>query len=79
VYTLIINVPELKPSNQEVAKMLEILLKKYIAVPFKSRYFVSEGKVITIMQFKRLGNNIPGWDSVQYVDSYEEAVEKSQK
>lgn len=76
-YTLIINAPELKPSSPEVAEMLGTLLSKYMSVPFKARYLVTKGKVITINQFKRLGGKIPGWtESVQYVNDYEEALSK---
>lgn len=76
-FTLIIDAPELKPSTPEVAAALEILLKKYIEVPFKQRFFVSKGNLFTVMQFKRLGGTIAGWtDGVQYVDELEDAMKK---
>lgn len=76
-YSLIINAPELKPSSPEVAEMLGSLLKMYIDVPFKSRYLVTKGNTITMMQFKRLGGSIPGWtESVEYVNEFEEVLKK---
>ncbi len=69
VYTLILDAPELKPSSPEVAAALSILLQKYMDVPFKKRYLITQGNPVTIMQFKRLGSKIPGWtEGVQYVD-----------
>ncbi len=74
-YTLIIDAPELKPSSPEVAALLGTLLQKYMEVPFKARYLVTKGSVITLQQFKRIGKDIPGWtESVQYVDNYEDAL-----
>ncbi|MCF0148237.1 MAG: hypothetical protein HUJ77_07545 [Clostridium sp.] len=74
-YTLVIDAPELKPSSPEVAKMLGYLLNKYMEVPFKKRFLVTKGNVITVSQFKRLGKDVPGWtESVQYVDDYDEAL-----
>ncbi len=74
-YTLIIDAPELKPSSPEVAALLGTLLLKYMEVPFKARYLVTKGSVITLQQFKRIGKDIPGWtESVQYVDNYEDAL-----
>lgn len=76
-YSLVINAPELQPSNPQVAEMLGTLLKKYMEVPFKSRFLVTNGNPVTMMQFKRLGKSITGWvEGVQYVDSYEEAISK---
>lgn len=73
VYTLIIDAPDLKPSSPEVAAALGILLQKYMDVPFMKRYLITKGNLITIMQFKRLGSQIPGWtESVQYVDEVED-------
>lgn len=75
VYTLIIDAPELKPSSPEVAAALGELLQKYMDVPFQKRYLVTQGNLLTIMQFKRLGSQIPGWtESVQYVDKIEDIV-----
>ena len=74
-YTLIIDAPELKPSSPEVAALLGTLLQKYMEVPFKARFLVTKGSVITLQQFKRIGKDIPGWtESVQYVDNYEDAL-----
>lgn len=74
-YTLIIDAPELKPSSPEVALLLGTLLQKYMDVPFKARYLVTKGSVITQQQFKRIGKDIPGWtESVQYVENYEDAL-----
>lgn len=73
VYTLIIDAPELKPSSPEVAAALGVLLQKYMDVPFLKRYLITKGNLVTIMQFKRLGSQIPGWtESVQYVDNIED-------
>lgn len=73
VYTLILDAPELKPSSPEVAAALGILLQKYMDVPFKKRYLITNGNPVTIMQFKRLGSKIPGWETgVQYVNSFED-------
>ncbi len=77
-YTLIIDAPELKPSSPEVAALLGMLLQKYMDVPFKARYLVTKGSVITLQQFKRVGKDIPGWtESVQYVENYEDALNAS--
>ncbi|MDV4149273.1 hypothetical protein R0131_00325 [Clostridium sp. AL.422] len=74
-YSLIIDAPELKPSSQEVAKILGDLLKKYMEVPFNKRFLVTKGNVITVSQFKRLGKEVPGWtESVKYVDNYNDAL-----
>lgn len=74
-YTLVIDAPELKPSSPDVAALLGALLQKYMDVPFKARYLVTKGSVITLQQFKRLGKEISGWtESVQYVDNYEDAL-----
>jgi len=76
-YTLIIDAPELQPSSPEVAAMLGGLLQKYMDVPFKTRYLITKGNSIAIMQFKRLGKSIPGWtESVQYVDEVTDAMNK---
>jgi len=76
-FTLIINAPELQPSSPQVAEMLGVLLLKYMEVPFKARFLVTNGNPVTQMQFKRLGKSIPGWtESVQYVDDYAEALNK---
>jgi hypothetical protein len=75
--SLIINAPELQPSSPQVAQMLGVLLQKYIEVPFKARFFVTNGNPVTQMQFNRLGKSIPGWtEGVQYVDDYAEALSK---
>lgn len=74
-YTLVIDAPELKPSSPEVAKMLGVLLQRYMEVPFKKRFLVTKGNVITMSQFKRLGKEISGWtESVQYVDNFNDAL-----
>jgi hypothetical protein len=74
-YALIIDAAELKPSSPEVAQALGVLLKRYMDVPFKKRFFITKGNVVTISQFKRLGKEIPGWtESVQYVDNINEAL-----
>jgi hypothetical protein len=76
-YTLVIDAPELHPSSPQVAELLGVLLQKYMDVPFKARYLVTNGNQVTIMQFKRIGKSIPGFtESVQYVDDYEEALSK---
>lgn len=76
-YTLIIDAPRLLPSSPDVAQMLGVLLQKYMDVPFKKRFLITEGNTITMIQFKRLGSSIPGWtESVQYVDTLEEALNK---
>lgn len=76
-YTLIIDAPDLQPSSPKVAEMLGSLLDRYMKVPFKKRFLVTKGNVIAIMQFKRLGSNIPGWSQgVEYVDDYEAAMLK---
>lgn len=77
MYHLVIDAPELQPSSPQVAEMLGVLLQKYMEVPFKSRFLVTNGNPVTMMQFKRLGKSIPGWtEGVQYVDSFEEAHNK---
>ncbi|KNF08629.1 hypothetical protein CLPU_6c01150 [Gottschalkia purinilytica] len=65
-YKLIIDASELKASTPQVADILEVLLRRYIEVPFKQRYLVSKS-ITTKSQFRRLGSQIPGWD-VEYVD-----------
>lgn len=55
--------------------LLGVLLQKYMDVPFLKRYLVTKGSTVSIMQFKRLGSQIPGWtESVQYVDNIEDIV-----
>lgn len=57
--------------------MLGTLLKRYMKVPFKSRFLTTKGSTVTVSQFKRLGKAIPGWtESVQYVDDFNEALQK---
>ncbi|MFU7515850.1 hypothetical protein [Clostridium sp. HCS.1] len=74
-YALVIDAPELKPSSPEVAKMLGELLHKYMEVPFKKRFLITKGNLITVSQFKRLGKEVPGWtESIQYVDDYNEVL-----
>lgn len=74
-YTLIIDAPDLKPSNLEVAKMLGVLLEKYMEVPFKKRFLITKGNPITMSQFKRLGKDVSGWtESVKYVNDYNEVL-----
>jgi hypothetical protein len=74
-YVLIIDAPDLKPSSPEVAALLGSLMSKYIEVPFKSRYLITKGNIISILQFKRIGNDIPGWnEGVKYIDSIEEVL-----
>jgi hypothetical protein len=76
-YTLIIDAPELQPSSPEVAAMLGGLLQKYMDIPFKTRYLVTKGNTVAIMQFKRLGKAITGWtESIQYVDELSDAMHK---
>ncbi len=76
-YSLVIDAPELQPSNPQVAEMLGGLLQQYMNVPFKSRFLVTNGSSVTMMQFKRIGKSIPGWtEGVQYVDSFAEALTK---
>ena len=79
-YALVINVPDLKPSGSKVAEMLGTLLQRYMSVPFRKRYLVTKGNTITVMQFKRLGQRIPGWtEGVEYVNDYETALHKSKE
>jgi hypothetical protein len=79
-YSLIINVPDLKPSGNKVVDMLGTLLERYMRVPFKKRFLVTKGDAITIMQFKRLGAGVPGWSTgVEYVNDYETALLKAKK
>lgn len=74
-YTLIIDGTQLKPSSPKVADMLGSLLERYIKIPFKKRFLITEGNAIAIAQFKRLGGQIPGWtESVQYVDTVNDAL-----
>lgn len=76
-YALVIDAAELKPSSPDVANMLGVLLQRYMEVPFKNRFLVTQGNVVTISQFKRLGKGISGWtESVQYVDDFNEAMQK---
>jgi hypothetical protein len=75
IYNLVIDAPELQPSTPQVAEMLAVLLKRYIDIPFKTRFLVTNGNAVTMMQFKRIGKSIPGWtESVQYVDSFNDAL-----
>jgi hypothetical protein len=42
---------------------------RYIEVPFRRRFLLTKGNVITLSQFKRLGRQIPGWDEgIEYAD-----------
>lgn len=76
-YALVIDAAELKPSSPAVANMLGTLLQRYMEVPFKSRFLVTQGNIVTISQFKRLGKEIPGWtESIQYVDNFNDALER---
>lgn len=74
-YALIIDGSQLKPSSPQVAEALGTLLEKYMKIPFKKRFLVTEGNAIAIAQFKRLGGQIPGWnESVQYVNTVNDAM-----
>ncbi|MCT4542154.1 MAG: hypothetical protein N4A63_01285 [Vallitalea sp.] len=69
-FVLIIDLSnDLKPSTPAVAKELEELMVRYIEVPFRRRFLLTKGNVITLSQFKRLGRQIPGWDEgIEYAD-----------
>ncbi|QUH30718.1 hypothetical protein [Vallitalea guaymasensis] len=77
-YVLVINLSnDLKPSSPPVADKLTDLMKRYIEVPFKRRFLLTEGNIITISQFKRLGKQIPGWDEgIEYADNMQEVKSK---
>lgn len=77
-YSLIVDAPDLKPSNPQVADMLGTLLERYIKTPFKKRFLITKGNIVTIMQFKRIGAQIPGWtEGVEYVNDYAGALAKA--
>lgn len=77
-YSLVIDASnDLKPSSPKVAELLVVQLDRYMSVPFKKRFLITKGNVITISQFKRLGKNVKGWaESVEYVNDINEVKQK---
>lgn len=72
-YNLIIDAGELKPSSPEVAQHLGSVLMRYMEVPFTRRFLLTQGSAVTMSQFKRLGEQIPGWkESIEYVKDINE-------
>ena len=76
-YSLIIDVSELKASSPEVAAILHQVVVRYMEVPFKRRFLVTQGSPVTLSQFKRLGKGVKGFnESVEYVNDQKEALQK---
>ncbi|QUH21737.1 hypothetical protein [Alkaliphilus sp. B6464] len=76
-YVLVIDGTDLKPSSPKVAEMLGTLLERYIKIPFKTRFLITQGNAVTVSQFRRLGGQIPGWtEGVQYAKDLNEVIMK---
>jgi len=72
-YNLIVDSKEVKPSAPDVANALQELMKLYMNVPFKKRFIVKLDSAIGMSQVNRLSKEIPGFDTIVFVDSSEQA------
>ncbi len=75
-YTLIVDGREVKASAQDVAEQLKNMLMLYMSVPFKKRIIVQQQSAVASGQTKRIGKDIPGFDTIIFVESPEEALTK---
>lgn len=75
-YTLIVDGREVKTSAQDVAEQLKNMIMLYMSVPFKKRIIVQQQSAVAAGQTKRIGKDIPGFDTIIFVETPEEALTK---
>ncbi|OPX46250.1 hypothetical protein CLHUN_00660 [Ruminiclostridium hungatei] len=76
-YTLIVDGREVKTSAQDVAEQLKNMIMLYMSVPFKKRIIVQQQSAVAASQTKRLAKDIPGFETIIFVESTEEAFAKA--
>lgn len=75
-FTMIVNGRGLKTSTQDVAEQLKDVMKLYAKDPFKKKILVQQASTVGKMQTQRLCRDIPGFDSMELVNTLEDALEK---
>lgn len=73
-YTLIVDGKDVKASAQDVAEQLKNMLMLYMSVPFKKRIIIQQESAVASSQTKRLAKEVPGFETIVFVSSMEEAV-----
>ncbi len=72
-YTLIVDGREVKASAQDVADQLKNMILLYMSVPFKKRIIIQQQSAVAVGQTKRLAKDIPGFDTIIFAETVEEA------
>jgi len=75
-FTLIVDGKDVKASAQDVAEQLKNMIMLYMSVPFKKRIVIQQDSAVATSQTKRLAKDIPGFDTIIFVNSMEEAITK---
>lgn len=75
-YSLIVDGREVKASAQDVADQLKSMILLYMSVPFKKRIIIQQQSVIADNQTKRIAKDIPGFDTIIFAESIEDAYSK---
>jgi len=75
-FTLIVDGKDVKASAQDVAEQLKSMIMLYMSVPFKKRIIIEQASAIATGQTKRLSKDIPGFDTIEFVNTMEEALQK---
>ncbi len=72
-YTLVVDGREVKTSAQDVAEQLKNMIMLYMSVPFKKRIIIQQQSAVAASQTKRLAKDIPGYETLLFVESPEAA------
>ncbi len=72
-YVLMIDARDIKTSTPEVANLFQKALQLFVQDPFKNRFMTKLRHVMAQLQIARLGQAIPGFDTIIFVESLEES------
>lgn len=73
-FTLIVDAKDVKTSGKDVSEQLKGMMMLYMSVPFKKRILVQQDSPTALLQTKRLAKEVPGFDTIEFVDSIEDAL-----
>lgn len=75
-YVLIVDGREVKASAQDVVEQLKNMIMLYMSVPFKKRIIIQQQSAVAASQTKRIAKDIPGFETIIFAESPEEAMAK---
>jgi hypothetical protein len=60
--------------TKDVSEQLKGMMMLYMTVPFKRRVIVQQDSPTAMMQTKRIAKEIPGFDTIEFVDSIHDVL-----